>query len=358
MLSLPLIALVVGLVALACGGDDEAGLTAANGSPASATNSQVKKVTLRLAYFPNITHANPLIGVANGTYQQELGENVKLEVKTFNAGPAQIDALFTGEIDAGFIGPNPAINGYQKSNGEALRVISGGASGGALLIVRPEANITKATDLANKKIATPQLGNTQDVALRAYVLAAGLKTKETGGNVTILPTANADTLTLFKQGSIDGAWVPEPWATRLILEAGGKVFLDEKTLWPDGKFVTTNLIVSTKFLKDNPDAVERLLRAVVKTSLYIAANADASKKLVNDEIKRITSAGLSTEVIDGAWKNLDFTYDPITSSLKKSADDAFKLGFLGDKAPQLSKIYDLLLLNNVLAELKLPAVKE
>jgi NitT/TauT family transport system substrate-binding protein len=230
---------------------------------------------IRLGFFPNITHAQALIGVANGTFQQELGSNVKLETKTFNAGPAEIDALFAGEIDAGFIGPSPAVNGYVKSKGDALRVIAGGASGGASLVVSAASNIKTAKDLAGKTIASPQLGNTQDVALRSYIAAAGLKTKENGGNVTVQPIANADALTQFKQGKLDGAWVPEPWAT-LIVQAGGTRLIDERTLWPNNQFVTTNLIVSRTFLEKYPDVVEALLRGEIKVTQYIQANpADA-----------------------------------------------------------------------------------
>ena len=157
---------------------------------------------------------------------------MNLETTTFNAGPAAIEALFAGAIDATYIGPNPAINGYVQSGGDALRIVAGATSGGALLIVRPDAGIEEAADLADKKIATPQLGNTQDVALRKYLLDNDLGAQESGGNVQVIPSANADTLNLFKQGDVDGAWVPEPWATRLIQEAGGEVFLDERDSGP------------------------------------------------------------------------------------------------------------------------------
>lgn len=340
-------------LAAACGDDDA---TPAPGSSSTATAP--KQVTLRLGYFPNITHAQPLIGVADGTFARELGPNVKLAVKTFNAGPAAIEAMFAGEIDAAYIGPNPAINGFVKSNGEALRIVAGAASGGASLVVRADRNINAPADFKGKKIASPQLGNTQDVALRAWLMANGHETKEHGGDVTVLPTASADTLTLFKKGDIDGAWVPEPWATRLVLEAGGKVFLGEQSLWPGGQFVTTHLIVSTDYLKDHAGVVESLVRANVKVTEWINANPEEAKALVNSEIGRLTSAPLSKETIDGAWQNIVFTYDPIASSLKKSAEDAFALGFLGDKKPDLSKIYDLTLLTKVLAQLNLPAIKE
>ena len=334
----------------ACGDGSEDSPNAGNGG------AEPENATLRLGYFPNLTHVQPNVGLETGTVARVLGNNVKLETKVFNAGPAAIEALFAGEIDATYIGPNPAINGFQRSNGEEVRIVAGSASGGALLVVRPDANITNPGDLADTKLATPQLGNTQDVALRAYLQANGLETKEDGGNVTILPTANADTLTLFQKGQIDGAWVPEPWATRLILEAGGRVFLDERELWPNGDFVTTHLIVSAKFLRQHPGAVERLVRANVNATQFINERPEEAKALVNQGIEALTGKPLSRETINGAWENLRFTYDPIASSLVKSARDAYDAGLLGRDEPDLEGIYALDLLHGVLTDLKLPAV--
>jgi NitT/TauT family transport system substrate-binding protein len=353
--------LALGLVTVACGSDDE-GADATGGAgtvdltstgPAELTSP----VTLRLGYFPNITHAQPLVGLERGTYAEELGPKVTLETKTFNAGPAAIEALFAGAIDATYIGPNPTINGYVQSGGKELRIIAGATSAGALLVTRAAANINTPADFANKKVATPQLGNTQDVALRAWLQANGLKDKDHGGNVQVVPSANADTLTLFQRGDIDAAWVPEPWATRLVQEAGGKVFLNESTLWPNGDFVTTQLIVRTKFLNEHPEVVERLLLAHVKTTQWINANPEEAKKLVNQGIKKATNAALPDAVINGAWPNQKVTYDPIASSLRKSADDAFALGYLQSK-PDLANIYSLDLLNKVLKNLGLKAVSQ
>jgi NitT/TauT family transport system substrate-binding protein len=344
-------AVTFGLLLAACGSSSGS----SNATPASGTtNTAPKDVTLRLGYFANLTHAQAVIGVADGTYKAELGDHVKLETKVFNAGPAEIEALFAGELDAAYVGPNPAVNGYTKSDGKALRIVAGGASAGALFVVRSDANITKPADLANKKISDPQLGGTQDVALRAYIAANGLKPKENGGNVTILPTANADTLTLFKKGDIDGAWVPEPWATRLVQEAGGKVFLDERSLWPNGDFATTVLVVSTDFLKKNPDAVRRLISAHVKVTQAIAADPDKAKAAVNQGIKDLTGAGIAAAVMDAAWKNLRFTNDPVAASISKQTDDAFKLQFLGASKPDLKDLYDLAILNDVLKANNLP----
>ncbi|HEY8492105.1 MAG TPA: ABC transporter substrate-binding protein [Dehalococcoidia bacterium] len=315
-------------------------------------------VRLRLGYFPNLTHAQPLVGLARGTFQEHLGPDATLETKTFNAGPSAIEALFAGEIDAAYIGPNPAINGYVRSNGKDLRIVAGAVSGGALLVVRPAAQIQRPADLAGKRLASPQLGNTQDVALRAYLQAHGLAAREQGGSVTVVPTANPDILTLFRKGEIDGAWVPEPWATRLVQEAGGQIFLDERELWPGGTFATTLLVVRTRFLEEHPDAVHHLLRAHVETTRFIQDHPDEAKLLINQGIQELTGQALPQAVIDGAWGHLEVTYQPMVASLTKAADDAFALGFLGEKRPDLSGIYALDPLNAVLRDLGLPPAKE
>ncbi len=236
------------LVVAACGsdGDDDDAADASRRArhrrrPAAAPT---ESAALRLGYFPNVTHAPAIIGVETGLFEEHLGAGVELEPSTFNSGTEVIEALFSGAVDASFIGPNPAINGYAKSDGEALRIVSGTTSGGASLVVRE--GIDDAADLAGTTLATPSLGNTQDVALRAWLAEQGYATDASGGgDVSITPQDNADTLQAFQTGSVDGAWVPEPWATRLVLEGGGHVLLDEAELWPDGQFVTTHLIVAT-----------------------------------------------------------------------------------------------------------------
>jgi NitT/TauT family transport system substrate-binding protein len=325
------------------------------GSQTSSGNGS-GPITVNLGYFPNLTHAVALVGVERGTFQNALGPNVKLATKIFNAGPALIEALFAGDIDIGYVGPSPAINGYVKSHGEALRIIAGAASGGALLIVRPGANIQTAKDLANKKIADPQLGGTQDISLRYYLQQNGLKPADKGGNVQIIPTDNSTILSLFKQGKIDGAWVPEPWATRLIVEGNGKVLVDERTLWPNGKFVTTLVVVRKAFLDAHPDLVNKFLQAHVDTIQYILSNPESAKSIVNSEIKSITGQALPSKEIDMAYNNLDITYDPLSSTLQESANRAFALGFLGSTNPNLTGIYDLGPLNQILASKGLAAV--
>lgn len=312
---------------------------------------------VRLGYFPNITHAQAVIGIADGTFARALGDNVKIDAKLFNAGPSVIEAMFAGQIDISYIGPNPAINGYVKSKGEALRIIAGATSGGAVLVVRSDAGINTAADFRGKKIASPQLGNTQDVALRAWLQKQGFKLKEQGGDTQVIPVANPDILTLFRKKEIDAAWVPEPWGARLVREAGGEIFLDERELWQGGQFVTTHVIVSTKFLKEHPDIVRKFLAAHVDLTQRINVDPENSKQTLNKEIKRLTSAALPKEILDDAWSRQTITYDPIRASLFGSAEAAFKLGFLGDAMPNLDNIYDLKLLNEVLTEKGLSAIK-
>ncbi len=317
------------------------------------------KTVVRIGYFPNITHSQALIGLApsGGAFQKALGSSVQIETKIFNAGPSAIEALFAGEIDLTYIGPNPAINGYARSKGDALRIIAGATSGGAVLVVRADAGINNPADLAGKRIATPELGNTQDVAARYYLLSNNLRLQEKGGNVSILPTSNPDILTLFLKKEIDAAWVPEPWGARLVHDGGGRIMLDERTLWPDGKFVTAHLIARTQFLKQHPDIIKSILAAHVDLTMWIRDHPDEAKKLANAEIARLTSKGLDDAVLDDAWERMQVTYDPLSASLYQSAERAFQLGFLGKEKPDLSGIYDLRLLNEILSARNLPPVE-
>ena len=218
------------------------------------------------------------------------------------------------------------------------------------MIVRGGSTVTKAADFAGKKVASPQLGNTQDVALRTYLMVNGVAPRENGGNVTVATVANPDILTLFTKGEIEGAWVPEPWASRLIKEAGGRVLVDERDLWPNGEFVTTLMVVRTEFLNKYPEVVKSMVRAQVETTKWINEHPDEAKRLTNEGIRQATGAALPQEIIDAAWPNLKFTVEPLTSSLDKLAEDVFKLGFLGNDAPDLRQIYSLELLNQVRKE--------
>lgn len=324
-----LVTLLLGLAA--CGSSD----TAPAGTAGAPT-------TLRLGYFPNVTHATAVAGIEKGTYAEKLGPD-KLSLQTFNAGPAAVEALFANGLDATYIGANPAINAFTKSNGQAIRVISGATSGGAFLVVKP--TIGQPADLKGKKIASPQLGGTQDVALRAWLGENGLK-PDTSRGPSVVPQENAQTLESFKTGDIDGAWVPEPWATRLVQEGGGKVLVDERALWPDGQFVTTHLVVRTKFLKEHPATVKRLLEAQVAANDFVNGSKEEAQRLTNQGIEKITGKKLSQSVITSSWENLKFTNDPVASSLTKSAQDAERVGLL--KKVDLKGIYDLAPLDEVL----------
>src|SRR5437660_536778 len=240
--------------------------------------AQGNATVIRVGAYPNITHSQAMVGKANGTFEKALGPGVKIDWKSFNAGPAAIEALFAGAIDMTYIGPNPAIQGYVRSNGEALRIVAGATSGGAALVVRNDSGIQKPEDFHKKKVASPQQGNTQDVALRAWLLAHGMKSTDKGGDVQVIPMANPDQLTLFLKTELDAAWAPEPWAPRLIKQGKGGLFLDKLDLCSNGQFITCHLIVSTKFLRDHPDLVKKWIGAHVELTRWINGRMPDPKK--------------------------------------------------------------------------------
>lgn len=311
--------------------------------------------TVRLGYFPNVTHAPAMVGVAEGLFATALGKGVDLQTFTFNAGTEAVEALLAESLDITFIGPNPAINAFAKSDGDAVRIVSGSTSGGAYLVVKPE--ITSVDQLAGTTLATPSLGNTQDVALRAWLKDNGLETTpEGGGDVAILPQSNSTTLESFISGAIAGAWVPEPWATRLVEEGGGTVLVDERDLWPDtdGEYITTHVIVRTDFLNDHPDLVKAVLAGLADAIDAIAADPAKAQADVVAQITEITGSAPDADTIATSFSHLTFTLDPIAASLQKSADDAIAVGLL--EPVDLDGIYDLTLLNDVLTQRGKPTV--
>jgi NitT/TauT family transport system substrate-binding protein len=318
-------------------------LTACSGGDDKASASG-EASAIRLGYFPNITHAPALVGVNKGFFQEALG-STKLAGKTFNAGPAAIEALFSGAIDAAYLGPNPAINAWAQSKGTGLKIIAGSTSGGAGLVVKP--GINGPADLKGKKIASPQLGNTQDVALRSWLKQNGLNAdQQGGGDVSVLPQDNATSLQAFAQGAIDGAWVPEPNLSRMVLESKGKLLVNEKDLWPGGQFVTTHLIVSQSFLKKYPVTVKKLLQGHLKSLDYIKTDPAGAQQAANAQLTALTGKPLKDNVLASAFKNMEFTADPISSSLFTSAQHAEAVGLL--KPVDLKGIYDLGPLNDLL----------
>ncbi|MFD9456668.1 aliphatic sulfonate ABC transporter substrate-binding protein [Streptomyces sp. NPDC059985] len=349
--------LLIGALA-SCGYGSEAAKDEPKNSASNVAADAGKKLSaseVRIGYFPNLTHATALVGLQEGLIEKELN-GTKIKPQSFNAGPSEIEALNGGSLDIGFIGPSPSINGYVKSKGSNLRIISGSASGGVKLVVNPE-KIKTLDDLKGKKIATPQKGNTQDVAFLNWISEKGWKVDpESGkGDVSVVRTDNKVTPDAFKQGSIDGAWVPEPTASKLVSD-GGSVLLDETALWPDKKFVITNIIVSRKFLKEHPDVVEAVLKGTVKTNEWINANPDKAKASANAKLAAESGKPLDAKIIDPAWPSIAITDDPLASTLKTQSEWAVKAKLI--EQPDLAGIYDLTLLNKVLKAAGKPEVSD
>ncbi|MCT7352134.1 aliphatic sulfonate ABC transporter substrate-binding protein [Streptomyces sp. 15-116A] len=300
---------------------------------------------VRIGYFGNLTHGTALVGNRKGFFQKALGAT-EARYAVFNAGPSEIEALNSGSIDIGWIGPSPAINGYIKSGGTNLRIIGGSASGGVKLVVNP-GKVKSLKDVKGKRIATPQLGNTQDVAFLNWAAEQGWDVDPLSGkgDVTVVRSDNKVTPDAFASGSVDGAWVPEPTASKLVAE-GGKVLLDEASLWPDEKFVITNIVVRQEFLKEHPKAVEAVLKASLETNRWINAHPDEAKAAANEQLAADAGKALPAEVLDPAWESIRFTDDPLAATLDAQAAHAVKAGLL--KRPDLDGIYDLTLLNKLL----------
>jgi NitT/TauT family transport system substrate-binding protein len=331
-------------------------VTASIPTPAFSQTENGQSKTLRIGYYPNINHAQAVIGLGRGDFQTALGDNVEVTTQIFNAGPSAIEALFANQIDVAYIGPNPAINGYVQSNGEALRIISGAASGGAVFVVRNDSGINSSQDLANKKFSSPQLGNTQDVALRKYLLDNGYKTKENGGNIEVVPAKTADIVSLMIKKDIDGAWLPEPWGAKLIKEANAKVLVDERDLWPNGQFVTAHIIARTDYIERNPDVIKKMLEAHIDMTSWINDNTDEALQIFNAELNKLMGQTIPEDEFREGISRIELTYDPIKESLFKAANDAFDIGFLGKTRPDLSEIYDVKILNEVLKERELQEI--
>ncbi|CAL9619666.1 aliphatic sulfonate ABC transporter substrate-binding protein [Streptomyces griseomycini] len=348
LVALPLLALA------GCGyGSQAKDRGAAKIAPGAKKTDGLDSVTI--GYFGNVTHATALVGNRKGFFQKALGAT-EARYAVFNAGPSEIEALNSGSVDIGWIGPSPAINGYTKADGKNLRIVGGSASGGVKLVVNPE-KIKSVEDVEGRRIATPQLGNTQDVAFLDWAAGRGWRIDPLSGkgDVTLVRSDNKVTPNAFRSGSVDGAWVPEPTASQLVAE-GGRVLLDEASLWPGRKFVTTNIIVSQKFLEEHPKAVEAVLKASVETNRWIEAHPDEAKAAANEQIEVDAGKALPANVLDPAWESLQVTDDPLAATLAAQADHAVEAGLLDD--PDLEGIYDLTLLNKILKAEGEPAVDD
>jgi len=338
------------------------------GTPSTITSSSTTSTTassccsasvVRIGFFANINHGQALVGLFNGDFEKALGGSVQIQTTLFTAGPTEMTALLAGKLDMAYVGPSPAVNAFIQSNGTGLKIIAGASSGGALFVVTDASGIKNATagqitaQLEHKAFLAPQLGNTQDVALRSYLLKYGLVA---GTNVTVQDTSNANIVTLLVENKSDGAWVPQPYASLILSKAKAHVFLDERSLWPGGSFSTAELVVSSSFLSAHSDVVERIVAAHVNETLWINAHLAQAATVMNATIAAQTGLGISPSAMNGSLATLSFTYDPLETSVQQQALNAYQLGFLGKTPPNLNGLFDLTILNQVLNRLGLPAV--
>lgn len=323
-----------------------AAMMAGCASAAGTTGAGEEVTELRLGYFANVTHAPALVGLEEGLFEESLGD-IDVTTSVFNAGPAAIEALTAGAIDATYIGPNPSINTFIQSGGESARIVAGAATGGAALVVAP--GIDSPDDLAGTTLASPQLGNTQDVALRVWLADQGYATDTSGGgDVSVTPTENAQTLTLFQEGQLDGAWLPEPWVSRLVIDEGAEVLVDEAELWPDGEFPTTVLLVRAEFLEAHPDVVEQLLQGHLAAVQWIADNPDEAPAVINAAIEAETGKPLDDAVIERALEHVTFSADPHADTFETLVANGLQAGT--QKEGSIEGLFDLRLLNGLLED--------
>jgi sulfonate transport system substrate-binding protein len=286
-----------------------------------------QKTTIRFGHFPNITHAQGVIAHAlsrqgKGWFEERLGPNVEIQWFTYNAGPSAMEAIFAGSLDVTYVGPSPALNAHFKANGDEVRIISGAANAGAALVVKSDSPIKTPADFRGKKIATPQLGNTQDISCRAWLKANGFKVTQTGGEVFVIPTNNPDQLGLFQKGSVDAVWTVEPWVTRLERDANARVFLEDK------ETITTWLVSSVKFLRDRRDLAEKIVAANAELTKWMQSNEAEAHKLLIDELKAETRADFAPNAVAQAWKRIQFTSEISRDLIAKSVQDGKEAGFL------------------------------
>ena len=305
---------------------------------------------IRIAYFPNIGHAVPIVGIEKGFFEESIGNQTKIETRVFDSGPQAIEALFANSIDIAYVGPGPAINGFLNSENHNVKILAGAASGGASFIVHPNSEINSVSDFAGKKIAAPQIGNTQDVSLRHYLSENGLKPAEKGGSVIVYNISNPDIYILFVKGEIDGAWVAEPWATILETELGGKRLFHEEELWPDNEFASVLLIGNVDYIEKNPIIISNFLNSHHDTVNWINQHPIETRNVFNDFLNSHLGQSLSDDVVDIALSNLVITADPLPNSVFSFAERADALGYLGRNGYDLSEIFYYFDTNSIVEE--------
>jgi len=303
----------------------------------SGQSEQENKI--RVAFFPNVGHVVPIVGLETGIFADGLGNQILIEPKIFDSGPQVIEAMFANSVDIAYVGPGPAINGFLKSEKHDVKILAGAASGGASFVIHPDSTINSAEDLSGKRIAAPQIGNTQDISLRHYLSQNGLIPAEKGGSVVVLNIQNPDIYTLFVKGEIDGAWVPEPWATRLVQELGGKRLFFEEELWPDKQFASALLIGRTTYIEKNPKIIQSWIDSNNKTVTWINANPKETELIFNQFMKKTLGKSLPENILSESLANIKITSDPIEESISIFAERANSLGYLGRHGYDLDGIF-------------------
>jgi NitT/TauT family transport system substrate-binding protein len=308
---------------------------------AALVSSSVSGETkIRVGHFPNITHAQGVIAHAlsrqgKGWFEQRLGADTKIEWFVYNAGPSAMEAIFAKSIDLTYVGSGPALNAYTKSNGQEIRLIAGAANGGSGLVVQSDQNLNVPSDFRGKKIATPQLGNTQDISCRAWLTEGGLKITQLGGDAQVLPTQNPDQLGLFRGKRIDAVWTVEPWLSRLEQEASGKVIVEEKEV------ATTILVSSVKFLNEQRDLAKKFAQAHAELTDWIIKNPEEAQRLIKAELLEETKSDMTPQVIASAWKRIVFTSETPRAAVEKFMQNSVRAGFI-KTAPNLSNLFQTL----------------
>ena len=306
---------------------------------------QINQDKIRVAFFPSIGHIIPIVGLEEKIFEKGIGEEKQIETKLFDSGPQVIESIFSGSIDVAYVGPGPIINGFLKSDGKDIKILSGAASGGASFIIQPNSGLESLENFDGKRIASPQISNSQDVSLRHYLESHGLKSVEKGGTVFVLNISNPDIYTLFAKGDIDGAWVPEPWATILVQELDGIRLFNEEKLWPNEEFASVLLIVRTEYLENNPETIQKWVESHEKTVTWINSNPDKSKSLFSSFLIDYMGKSLPTKIIDESFSNISITSDPIKNSVIIFAERADSLGYLGRDGYNLDGIFYNAVLN-------------
>ena len=302
-------------------------------------SDETNQSKIRVAFFPSIGHAVPIIGLENGTFKNGIGQQIQIETKLFDSGPQVIESMFAGSIDIAYVGPGPVINGFLKSDGRDIKILAGAASGGASFIVKPNSDLNSIENFDGKRIASPQISNSQDVSLRHYLESNNLKPIEKGGTVFVLNISNPDIYTLFAKGDIDGAWVPEPWATMLVQELDGVRLFNEEKLWPNGEFASVLLIARTNYIENNPEIIHNWIKSHEEAVSWINTNPDKSKSIFNDFLIDYMGKSLPSKIIDESFSNLIITSDPIKNSVLTFAERADSLGYLGRSGYNLDGIF-------------------